>query len=183
MKVGALSKESLAPQTSLPFDGIESRFLIGVSFRFILRDIIFCSQQRHDRGVLHHPIRALHRAGAYEEILRYSYRDYLRNFVIPYYCARGINLSEPAILEKASSLRSYAAALQGNARVRLIVNRDDFLLPAEDLAWFESVIPPERLTVFEHGGHLGNLSHPAVRRAIQDSLAGLVSSEGGAPVR
>ena len=40
LKVAALSKTSLTPQTSLPFSGIESKFLIGMTFRLILRDAI-----------------------------------------------------------------------------------------------------------------------------------------------
>ena len=71
LKVAALSKNSLTPQTSLPFSGIESKFLIGMTFRFILRDAIFSSQQRNNQGVLEHPIRKLRRAPVYREILQY----------------------------------------------------------------------------------------------------------------
>ena len=53
LKVAALSKDSLTPQTSLPFSGIESRFLIGMTFRFILRDAIYSSQRRNNLGQLH----------------------------------------------------------------------------------------------------------------------------------
>ena len=77
LKVAALSKTSLTPQTSLPFSGIESKFLIGMTFRFILRDAIFSSQQRNNQGVLEHSIRKLRRAPVYREILQYSYHDYL----------------------------------------------------------------------------------------------------------
>ena len=170
LKVAALSKNSLAPQTSLPFSGIESKFLIGVTFRLTLRDAIFSSQQRNNQGVLEHPIRTSRRAALYQEIQRYSYEDYLQKFVIPYYWSRGIELSTPDSLEKASSLRSYAAGLQANPKIRLIVNRDDFLLPAEDFAWLQTTVATNQLTVFEQGGHLGNLSHPAVQKAILQAL-------------
>ena len=43
LKVAALSKLSLTPRSSLPFSAIESKFLIGMTFRFTLRDIIFSS--------------------------------------------------------------------------------------------------------------------------------------------
>ena len=105
LKVAALSKNSLTPQTSLPFSGIESKFLIGMTFRFILRDAIFSSQQRNNQGVLEHSIRKFRRAPVYREILQYSYQDYLQKFLIPYYWCRGIELSAPDSLEKASSLR------------------------------------------------------------------------------
>ena len=173
LKVAALSKNSITPDTSLPFNGIESRFLIGMSFRFTLRDVIFCSQQRNNRGILEHPIRSLHRTAAYREILQYSYQDYLQKFVIPYYRGRGIDLSAPGALEQAGDLRTCAAGLQANQNVRLIVNRDDFLLPEGDLSWFKTVVAGDRLTIFEQGGHLGNLSHAAVQQAIVDALHGL----------
>jgi pimeloyl-ACP methyl ester carboxylesterase len=176
LKVAALSKNSLTPQTSLPFSGIESRFLIGMAFRLILRDAIFSSQQRNNQGVLEHPLRKLRRAAVYREILQYSYQDYLQKFVIPYYWSRGIDLSAPDSLEQASSLRPHAAGLQANPNIRLIVNRDDFLLPDEDLAWLKTIFTEDQLTVFERGGHLGNLSHPAVQKAILDALEGLKSS-------
>src|ERR1035438_161488 len=176
LKVAALSKTSLTPQTSLPFSGIESKFLIGMTFRFILRDAIFSSQQRNSQQVLEHPIRKLRRAPVYREILQYSYHDYLEKFLIPYYWCRGIELGTPEALENASSLRTYAAGLRSNHNVRLIVNQDDFLLPEEDLAWLRTTFTEDRLTVFEQGGHLGNLSHPAVQKAILRALSGLQSS-------
>jgi len=178
LKVAELSKNSLTPQTSLPFSGIESQFLIGLSFRLTLRDAIFCSQQRNNRGVLEHPIRSWRRTAVYKEILQYSYEDYLQKFVIPYYGSRGINLAAPESLEKAGNLRTYASGLRANPNVRLIVNRDDFLLPEADLAWFKTVVPEDRIAVFEQGGHLGNLAHPAVQKAILAALDGLTPLKG-----
>jgi ABC-type transporter lipoprotein component MlaA/pimeloyl-ACP methyl ester carboxylesterase len=176
LKVAALSKSSLTPQTSLPFSGIESKFLIGMTFRFILRDAIYSSQQRNNQGVLKHPIRKLRREPVYQEILEYSYADYLQKFLIPYYWYHGIELGAPDTMEKAGDLRTYAAGLRANPDIRLIVNRNDFLLPDEDLAWLKTTFAADQLTVFEQGGHLGNLSHPAVQKAILGALAGLQSS-------
>jgi pimeloyl-ACP methyl ester carboxylesterase len=115
----------------------------------------------------------LRRTAAYQEILQYSYQDYVQKFLIPYYGTRGVELSGPDTLAKASSLRTYAAGLQANPDIRLLVNRDDFLLSPEDLAWLKATFAPDQLTVFEQGGHLGNLSHPAVQKAIADALDGL----------
>ena len=176
LKVAVLTKNSLAPQTSLPFSAIESKFLIGMTFRLILRDAIFSSQQRNNRGILKHSINRWHRAAMYREILQYSYSDYLQKFLIPYYGSRGIDLSAPDSLEKAGSLRTYAAGLRANPNIRLIVNQDDFLLPDEDLAWLKTTFAEDQLSIFEQGGHLGNLSHPAVQKAILAALAGLHST-------
>jgi pimeloyl-ACP methyl ester carboxylesterase len=118
----------------------------------------------------------MRRAAVYREIQEYSYADYLQKFLVPYYWARGIELGSPEALASASSLRTYADGLRANPNVRLIVNQNDFLLPAEDLAWLKTTFAADRLTVFEQGGHLGNLSHPEVQKAILAALAGLQSA-------
>jgi ABC-type transporter lipoprotein component MlaA/pimeloyl-ACP methyl ester carboxylesterase len=175
LKVAVLSKLSLTPRSSLPFNAIESKFLIGMTFRFMLRDIIFDSQRRNNQGVLHHPIWNFRREPLYQEILQYSYQDYFDKFVIPYYQARG--MASPAeTLEKAGDLRTYDASLRANPNVRVIVNENDFLLAGEDLAWLHATFTPKQLTVFAQGGHLGNLSNPAVQKTILGALAGLKSS-------
>ena len=173
LKVAALTKNSLNPQTSLPFSEIESKFLIGMAFRLILRDAIFSSQQRHNQGILEHRLGNFRRAALYEEILQYSYEDFLQKFLIPYYWSRGIELSAPDKLEEAGSLRTYFAGLKANPKIRLIANRNDFLMPVEDLAWLKTVFAADQLTIFEKGGHLGNLSNPEVQQSILRALEGL----------
>jgi ABC-type transporter lipoprotein component MlaA len=175
LKVAALSKETLTPKTSLPFSGIESKFLIGMAFRLILRDAIFSSQQRNNRGVLKHRIDTLRRAPLYQEILQYSYQDYLEKFLVPYYWGYGLDLT-PEVMAKAGDLRTYAAGLRANPKIRLITNQNDFLLADEDLAWLRTTVAPEQLTVFEEGGHLGNLFNPAVQKSILGALTGLKTS-------
>jgi ABC-type transporter lipoprotein component MlaA/pimeloyl-ACP methyl ester carboxylesterase len=178
LKVAALSKSTLTPQTSLPFSAIESKFLIGLTFRFMLRDIIFSSQRRNNQGVLQHRIRNLRRTPVYSEILQYSYQDYFEKFAIPYYLTRGI---EAEALEKAGDLRTYDAGLRANPNIRIIVNQNDFLLADEDLAWLHAAFGPEQLTVFGQGGHLGNLSNPTVQKSILEALAGLKSTAPKTP--
>jgi len=173
LKVAELSRTSLVPQGAPPFSAIESKFLIGVAFRLILRDMIFSSQQRHNQGVLKEPLRDMKREAAYREILQYSFTDYFTQFVTPYYQTRGIDLTEPETLKRAVDLRTYSDRLRTNADIRLIVNRNDILLAEEDLRWLEAVIGPERLRVFDRGGHLGNLAHPEVQKAILKALEGL----------
>ena len=170
LKVAALSKSTLTPQTSLPFNAIESKFLIGLDFRLVLRDIIYSSQRRDNQGVLRHPLWNFRREPAYQEILQYSYQDYFDKFAVPYYSARGLDSPTAAALEKAGDLRTYDAGLRANPDIRVIVNQNDFLLTDEDLAWLHATFPPEQLTVFPQGGHLGNLSNPKVQKAILAAL-------------
>jgi ABC-type transporter lipoprotein component MlaA len=170
LKVAALSKSTLTPQTSLPFNAIESKFLIGLTFRFMLRDIIYSSQRRNNQGVLQHPIHNFRRDPVYQEILQYSYQDYFEKFAIPYYQTRGLASPTAEALEKADDLRTYDAGLRANPNIRVIVNQNDFLLADEDLAWLHATFAPEQLTVFAQGGHLGNLSNPMVQKSILAAL-------------
>jgi ABC-type transporter lipoprotein component MlaA/pimeloyl-ACP methyl ester carboxylesterase len=167
LKVAALSKSTLTPQTSLPFNAIESRFLVGLTFRLMLRDIIFSSQQRNDQGILQQPLSNFRRNPVYQEILQYSYGDYFEKFAIPYYGSRGLTA---AAMEKAGDLRTYDAGLRANSNVRIIVNQNDFLLADQDLEWLRSTFGTNQLTVFEKGGHLGNLSNPTVQKSILAAL-------------
>jgi pimeloyl-ACP methyl ester carboxylesterase len=172
LKVAELSKTKLTPQTCLPFNAIESKFLIGLTFRFMLRDIIYSSQRRHNQGVLNNPLWGFRREPVYQEILQYSYQDYFDKFAVPYYRARGM-ASPAAELEKAGDLRTYQAGLLANPGIRVIVNQNDFLLSDDDLAWLRATFTPDELTVFAQGGHLGNLYNAAVQKAMLGALAGL----------
>jgi len=173
LKIAVSSQRVLKPRSEIPLSTIESRFLIGLTFRFILRDVIFSSQQRTNQGVLQRPIRRFRRGPVYRELLQYSYTDYFQKFAVPYYQARGVDLGGAQELERAGDLRTHAVALQANPNVRIIVNENDFLLSPEDLKWLRLTFGSERLTVFERGGHLGNLSQPEVQKAILRTLEGL----------
>ena len=170
LKVAALSRNKLTPQTSLPFDAIESKFLIGMTFRFQLRDIIYSSQQRNNQGVLHHALHDFRRNPAYQEILQFSYQDYFDKFAVPYYATRGLGVPAAEALEKAGDLRTYETGLRANPDIRVIVNENDFLLEDADLVWLRATFPSEQLTVFNKGGHLGNLFNPAVQKSILAAL-------------
>ena len=172
LKVAALSKSTLTPQTTLPFSAIESKFLIGLDFRLILRDIIYSSQRRHNQGLLVHSLHNFRRSPAYKEIMLYSYSDYFAKFAVPYYAAKGIDAAGPA-LQKAGDLRTYEAGLKANPNIRVIVNQNDFLLEPADLAWLRATITSDQLTVFPEGGHLGNLFNPTVQKSILGALDGL----------
>ena len=176
LKVAVLSRLTLTPRVSLPFNSVESKSLIGMTFRFMLRDIIYSSQRRNNQGVLQHPIHNFRREPVYQEILQYSYEDYFEKFAIPYYEGHGLGTNAPEALQKAGDLRTYDAGLRANPDIRVIVNENDFLLTDEDLAWLRATFTPEQLTVFNRGGHLGNLVNPVVQKTILGALAGLKPS-------
>jgi hypothetical protein len=170
--VATLSKHKLTPRTSLPFDAVESKFLIGLTFRFTLRDIIYSSQRRDNLGVLRKPICSFKRGPLYQEIMRYTFDDYFSKFVVPYYQSRGMESAAETVAQ-AGNLRSYEAGLRDNINVWAIVNQNDFLLATNDVHWLRATLAPKQLTVFAQGGHLGNLYNPGVQKNILRALEGL----------
>ena len=175
LKVAALAERPPAPGTTLPFNATESRFLIGLSFHLAMRDIIFSSQLRHNQGILQHPIKSSSRRVVYDEILKYSFRDYIEKFATPYDKSLGIDITDLDVLRRGTDLTDYTTELKANPDVRLVLNRNDIFLADTDIAWLESTFPASQRTVFPDGGHLGNLSQPAVQKAILQALDGLGS--------
>jgi ABC-type transporter lipoprotein component MlaA/pimeloyl-ACP methyl ester carboxylesterase len=177
MKVVALSERPPKPDSVLPFNTTESRFLIALGLRLTLRDIIFDSQLRHNQDVLKHRLDKSRRRAVYDEILQYSFLDYINKFAIPYDEPRGIDMANPEVEKRATNLRAYTAELQANRNIRVIANRNDILLSADDLAWIETTFDRSEVTLFEHGGHLGNLSQADVQAAILQALDGLGAAQ------
>lgn len=169
-KVAGLLAMPADSSATPPFNAIESKFLIGMSFKLTLRDTIFSSQVRHDRGILQTPLSKWRRDASYNEILQYSFDDYFVRFVLPYYKEKGVG---PGDFAREVDLRSYQNRLASDARIRILVNRNDFILHPRDISWLETTFPKSRLTVFRDGGHLGNLTSPAVRQKILAALDGL----------
>lgn len=153
-----------------PFDGHESKFLVGLSFKVTMRDTIYDSQRRSNMGVLQTPISPWRRDASYRELSEYTLKDYFLRFVVPYYKTRGIGLEDFA---REVTLKTYGKQLRQQSKARVIINRNDFLLQPQDIAWLKSTMGPSRIKVFADGGHLGNLSSSAVQKALSDSLVGL----------
>ena len=169
----ALMMLAPGPRAKTPpvtFGGNESKYLIGLNFRFILRDAIFSSQSRHNLGQIQAPLSSWNRNSAYDEISHWSYSDYFHKLVVPYYATRGISASQ--IIYEAD-LRNKSPQLRSNSKVRVLSNRNDFLLGPSDAAWLKSTFPGKKHTMFPNGGHLGNLSSPPMRAAILEALKGL----------
>jgi hypothetical protein len=153
-----------------PFEGIETKYLIGLTFRVALRDIVYSSQRRNNMGVLQTPITPWKREESYKEIMNFTFSDYFQKFAVPYYQQRGISMAE---LRREGNLTTHTAALRNQKKIRIITNSNDFLLPPQDAAWMSDTFGSSRLTLFPYGGHMGNMSSPPVRDAILRSIQDL----------
>ena len=169
-KIRGLVTNGNGPSATPPFEEIESKYLVGLYLRLVLRDAIYSSARRHDFDILSRPLGRWDRERTYAEIMAISYHDYFQRMATPYFEARGVSAAE---LEGFSDLRNFTSRLAANPRARLVTNRNDVLLGPGDVAWIRSTFGSRRATLFDQGGHLGNLGTPAFLNAIERQLEGL----------
>ena len=164
---GFISRNNATPMI---FGRVESEYLVGLTFRFGLRDLIYSSQLRNDHGVLQNPLSKWKREPVYNEIMQYSYHDYFYKLAVPYYEKKGISKKE---LLRHACLKCYEQELKNQPKIRIITNSNDFMLPSNDLKWLKKTFSHSQLSVFPQGGHLGNLNSPEVQQAVLKALKGL----------
>jgi ABC-type transporter lipoprotein component MlaA len=168
-KAAALADRDRGEIRGLPFDETESDFLIGLGYRYLLRNTIFATQRRREQGILRTPYQWSRREPLYDEITHYGFGDYMDRFVMPY-TERTIGAGRTQEeLIGAAGVRGLEAALSGNERVWAVVNENDFVLGEDDREWLARVLGP-RLIRFADGGHLGNLHREEVRSALVELL-------------
>ncbi|HPF40873.1 MAG TPA: MlaA family lipoprotein [Phycisphaerae bacterium] len=144
----------------------EAAFLIGLSYRMALHDVIWTARERHDTGVLKTEWNALSRASASQEIFDYSMMKYAYAFLLPELEARKGVIDRPAAMFIRSDLRLLEGPLRSRANVGVAFNANDFLMAPGDAEWLNRVFGSSRLIASERGGHLGNLGDDAWRERI-----------------
>ena len=170
------SHGELAPVREIPLSQVEAEFLIGLSFRLILQNVIHNSQTRHDLGVLQTKPGWFRRNAAYAEIFDYSYMEYFYAFVLPYYLERDPSITSPESMIARNDLRSLEEALRTNGKIRHFASQNDFLVTQEDITWLIDTLGEEHVRIFPTGGHLGGLYKPEVQHEIMLALSDLTTT-------
>ncbi|MCA9257294.1 MAG: VacJ family lipoprotein [Phycisphaerales bacterium] len=155
----------------------EAAFLIGLSYRMALHDVIWTARERHDTGVLKTEWNALARASASQEIFDYSMMKYAYAFLLPELEARKGIIDRPAAMFIQSNLRLLEGTLRSRDNVGVAFNANDFLMAPGDAAWLNRVFGASRLIASERGGHLGNLGDDAWRADVVAMLGRLLDEE------
>ena len=142
----------------------ESDFLIGLTFRYTLMNVIVDSQRRNNLGVLKINPAKFVRQDSVREIRQINYAGYTEHFVLPYLIKSGRVTGREQVLAN-TDLTQSTELLRNNPKIRVQICEDDFLLTPTDLPWFRSTFG-DHLTDYPVGGHLGNLHLPAVQEKL-----------------
>lgn len=180
MKVLTLADGEVQPTKKMPLSEIEAQFLIGLSFRLNLMFAIHSSQSRHNMGVLLTDLGGVSRGPAYHEIFHYSYMEYFYAFILPYFTENGNDVGDEADLIRLCDLRHVDAQLRKAKNVHVFSTLNDFLLDDQDVLWMRDVFGDEQLTLFDDGGHLGNIYEEEVQDQIMASISALLPAGSAA---
>jgi hypothetical protein len=142
---------------------------IALTFRITLTNMFFAGDLYAGTGVVvdpKHPPRVGDSLEATDRVLRTKpFAEYFAKVFAPYYLAHRSN-STVKSLEADNRLDIIGDALRSNSDYYAQTNNDDLILDKPELAWLRSTLG-ERIAVYDHGGHLGNLGE---RQQISDML-------------
>ncbi|MCH7995566.1 MAG: VacJ family lipoprotein [Planctomycetes bacterium] len=179
--VQAVWDDSGTENKRILFPEKESQFLVGLSFRVVLHDAIWCSQKRNAMGLLKSRLDPLRRAPVSDEIFDFSFMEYFYAFVLPCCTEQDENIDTAQKMFKLMDARSLAGAFPTDGRVRVFSSTNDFLLTDADRQWLIHTFGESNVTIEATGGHTGSLHRPEVQRKIMASLEDLrpVRHDGG----
>ena len=160
---GAPYFRDLAQKNTLTDDQL--KYVLFGLFHDSLTDVIMVSQQIKDEGILKSPASPISLDAREKEAGQYGFEDYLNKFVLP-------QLGGPAAAEKLKGETLYGLHdfLASHTEVEIFHNADDFLVRPQDIAYLRSTLT-NRLTLFPHGGHMGNVWYPVNQQMLAQALA------------
>lgn len=135
--------------------------MIGTVFRLASSNMIFTADVMTNYGLIVPKNLVLTTGDSLTDYMKVTtqitFLDYFDEFLYPYFKSRDPKVTKEALIE-STSLRSIAAYLRTNPKIRLMGNEDDIILAPEDLAFLKDVFGP-RAKIFPFGGHLGNMTY------------------------
>lgn len=143
--------------------------LIGTVFRFAVADIVFTSDLVNKRGRIVEADATITEGTSLTPYLRSSllcnFDCYINRQLLPFWRKRfgGTDLSQ---LIREVSLYALEDYLHDSHKIAVMTNADDLILGRGDLSFLRRTLG-DRLTVYPHGGHCGNLNY---RVNVQDML-------------
>ncbi|WCD78976.1 serine/threonine protein kinase [Pseudomonas sp. TUM22785] len=148
--------------------------LIGTSFRFSSSDIAFTSDLINRRGLIT-PVKLPITEGTsltpfFKRALQCDFDCYITEQLIPFWRARFDGGSLTQLINQVSlyGLEDY---LKQSGKIAVMHNADDVILGPGDLGFLRRTFG-NRLTVYPHGGHCGNLNYRVNSDAMLEFFRG-----------
>jgi hypothetical protein len=142
---------------------------IALSFRTALANMFFAGDLYARTGVVVDPRRPPRVGDPLEETARVlrgkPFAEYFAKVFAPYYLARRPH-STVESLQRENGLDIIGEELRRNPDYYALTNSDDLILDEAEFAWLQATLG-ERIAVYDHGGHLGNLGE---RQQVADML-------------
>ncbi|MBA1205300.1 serine/threonine protein kinase [Pseudomonas capeferrum] len=148
--------------------------LIGTSFRFSAADIAFTSDLINRRGLIIPPKYPITEGSSltpfFKRALQCDFDCYLTEQVIPMWRARSDGGSLLQLIDQVSlyALEDY---LRDSPKIAVMHNADDVILGPGDIGFLRKVFG-DRLTLYPHGGHCGNLNYRVNSDAMLEFFRG-----------
>jgi len=148
--------------------------LIGLTFRLSAANMIFTADVMNGGGYIVPKRARLTNSTSLTRFamvsLRTRFVDYFDEYFFPFRREHDPDLTRQSLLERLS-LRSIETYLAGAGRIGLIHNEDDIILAPGEIDYLQGLFS-DRARVYPTGGHLGNMFHPDVVRAMVAFLTG-----------
>jgi hypothetical protein len=147
---------------------------IALSFRIDLVNVFFAGDLYAGTGVVvdpQHPPRVGDSLEETQRILRSKpFSEYFTKVFAPYYLRQRPN-STPASLIADNRLDIIGGPLRDDPDYYAQANSDDVILNQQELAWLRQTLG-SKISVYDHGGHLGNIGERQQVSDMLDMLAG-----------
>jgi len=151
---------------------------IALTFRISLINVFFAGDMYARTGVVVDPQHPPRVGDSLEEVAHTlrdkPFSEYFWKVFAPYYLARRPEATPESLLAD-SRLDIVGESLRTDPDYYAQTNRDDLILDKPELAWLRSTLG-ERIAVYDHGGHLGNLGE---KQQIADMLSMLAGEWKG----
>lgn len=141
------------------FSDEELQFLIAENLQSELSELVYVTQVIHEQKVLSAPRDDMRQR--LEEAKRFSFTDYHQKIALPLWQKQiGDPQADVDTFIRRDSLMNLIDRLRANPKVHILHNADDFLAPRRANEELKQALG-DQVTLYPHGGHLGNLWFPA----------------------
>lgn len=155
---------------------------IALAFRISLVNLFFAGDYYARTGVVVDPDDPPQVGDSLGDILRQlrskPFNEYVDRVFMPYYLARRPTWTREAMIA-GGSLELIGDALAGDPDYYAQTSRNDLILDATELGWLRRTLG-DRIVVYDHGGHLGNIGEREQIQDMLDMLAGRWTGPAGA---